>query len=95
MKIISVKVPHRNLLLRKYFIALLHIETLVQQSRNLDIRRVLKYELGAVPHSITNLDDSLCKSVKSKSMVLEFSDCISNYILHRILSERVENWYFL
>ena len=38
---------------------------LVQQSRDLDIRRTLKYELGAVRHAIANLDGSLCKSVKS------------------------------
>ena len=45
---------------------------LVQQSRDLDIRRTLKYELGAVRHSIAKLDGSLCKSVKS--MLMDFME---------------------
>lgn len=45
---------------------------LVQQSRDLDIRRTLKYELGAVRHSIAKLDGSLWKSVKS--MLMDFME---------------------
>ena len=39
---------------------------MVQQNRNIDIKHVLNYELGSVPHSIANQDGTLRKSVKSK-----------------------------
>lgn len=47
---------------------------LVQQGRNLDIRRVVKSELGADPHSVVNLDGCLHKSVESKLIVFLEND---------------------
>lgn len=47
---------------------------LIQQGRNLDIRRVVKSELGADPHSVVNLDGCLRKSVESKLIVFLEND---------------------
>ena len=38
----------------------------IQQKRNVDLRKVLEYELGTLPLSLANYDGTLCKTQKSK-----------------------------
>ena len=71
MKIIEVKDQTIAIISDRQTFARMH---LVQQSSNLDIRRVLKYELGADPHAVANLEGSLRRSVESKLMVFLEND---------------------